>query len=431
MPSRFNYESLPAGSIRLLALDPELRDGRPQLSIKSCARDEAPEYVSMSYCWGQDPESELIYLDGQPFGARPNLFQLLLHLRHHCREYPEWKYFWIDAICIDQTNIEEKNEQVRRMEDTYRKATTIAAWLGMPGESKNKERTGRDHTPKLASPALVGEIIDRPYWSRMWIVQELILAKDIILLYGHYRFPWKGIVGLRAWGTFGKAKWRNSAAMDLIGMTVGAQYTQKYGRALGELMRYLEHSEATDPRDRVFALLGLMEGEERQMLDTIFPDYTMSHEKVMLITMAYLKQIYAPRPFKWVVKPQQVWNHKVFGLNEETWRELWTETEGYETPHDLTNYSNVWNVKSVGRLLRPGQSAETFREQKAELKDQRGKIRSAGGGWTITQSCQQKFGSLSNRPPKRWPGVERYVPLSVFLRIPYCQQRPRRLVHSG
>ncbi|OTA53894.1 HET-domain-containing protein [Hypoxylon sp. EC38] len=107
---------------------------------------------------------------------------MLLHMRHHQREYPEWRYFWIGAICIDQSNVGEKTEQVSRMEKTYRSATTIAAWLGQPSESQNKERTGRDHTSKLSSPSFVDEIISSPYWSRMWIVQELILAKTIILL---------------------------------------------------------------------------------------------------------------------------------------------------------------------------------------------------------------------------------------------------------
>ncbi|KAI0116184.1 HET-domain-containing protein [Hypoxylon sp. NC0597] len=320
MALTYKYESLPKNNIRFIALSPELEDGRPQLSLISCARTDAPEYVCMSYCWGQDLESESIYLDGQQFGS----------------------------------NVDEKTEQVSRMEETYRNATTIAAWLGKPEESQNKERTGRDHTSKLSSPSFVDEIISSPYWSRMWIVQELILARTIILLYGHLRLPWKGVNGvMQAWSTFGKSKWRHSPAINLVFMTVGAQYTRKYGRALGELMRYLEHSEATDPRDRVFALIGLMEGEERRLLGMIFPDYTMSHEKVVLVTMAYLKQIYAPSPFKWVVKPQQVWNRKVFGLEKETWEALWKETEGYETPHDLTNYASV-----------PGQSAETFRGQK-------------------------------------------------------------------
>ncbi|KAK6953291.1 hypothetical protein Daesc_005592 [Daldinia eschscholtzii] len=301
MTSSFKYESLSRGSIRVLLLKPELKDGRPQLSIKTYERRNVPEYVSISYCWGQQSESEFVYLDDQPFPVRPNLFQLLLHLRHHCREYPEWRYFWVDAICIYQSNAQEKTEQVSQMENTYRNASMIAAWLGVPVGFEDTERIGRDHTSRLSSPAFVDEIID------------------------------------------------------------------------SELMRSLESSEATDPRDRVFALIGLMEGKERKLLGTIFPDYTMSHEKAMLITMAYLKQVYTPRPFKWVVKPQQVWNNRIFRLDLETWQALWLETEGYETPHDLTNYTNFWNTKSVGRLLKIGQAKETFREQKLEVKDQRAK----------------------------------------------------------
>ncbi|KAH9994992.1 hypothetical protein F4779DRAFT_623253, partial [Xylariaceae sp. FL0662B] len=197
----------------------------------------------------------------------------------------------------------------------------IAAWLGRPKESENLELPGKDHTSKLSSPAFVEEIISSPYWSRMWIVQELILAKTIVLLYGHIRLPWDNVVGpLQAWSTFGKSKWRHSATMDLMHMSLEASHIKKEGHALGELMRKLEHSESTDPRDRVFALLGLVEKEERGLLAMIFPDYTMSHEKVMLITMAYLKQVYAPPPFKWLIKPQQVWSPRVFGLDKETWQ---------------------------------------------------------------------------------------------------------------
>ncbi|KAI1103357.1 HET-domain-containing protein [Jackrogersella minutella] len=372
MTYKYKYETLPKDSIRFIKLSPELKDGRPQVTLKACARSDAPEYVCMSYCWGQDPESEFIYLNNEPFGVRPNLFQLLLHLRHHCREYTEWHYFWIDAICIDQANAAEKSEQVSRMEETYRNASTIAAWLGVREDPQPEEKTGRDHTAKLASPAFVDELIRSPYWSRMWIVQELVLAKTIVLLYGHLRLPWKGVYGvLHAWSTVGRSRWRNSATVSLVYMTVQAPYTQKHGRALGELMRYLEHSEATDPRDRVFALMGLMEEEEKKLLGTVFPDYTMSHEKVALVTMAYLKQIYAPSPFKWVVRPQQMWGHKVFGLERETWESLWRETEGYETPHDLRNYADVWGVKGLGKLLKLGKAGETLRVQKEELKGRR------------------------------------------------------------
>ncbi|KAI1079067.1 HET-domain-containing protein [Whalleya microplaca] len=290
MTHNYTYSHSLPNSIRLVELGSELKDGKPQLLVKACARDDAPKYVSIFYCWGQDVESELIYLNGQVFTS----------------------------------NAKEKTMQVSRIEQTYLTSTTVAAWLGRPDESENIERGGKDHTYKLSSPDF-----------------ELILAENIILLYGNIRLPWNGVVGpLQAWSTLGKSKWRHNATMDLIHI----------GYALGELIRNLEHSGSTDPRGRILALLGLVDNEERNGLGAIFPDYTMSHEKVILITMAYLNQVYASCPFRWAIKPRQVWNHRVFRL-DETWQALWAETEGYKTPHDLTNYTSIWEKKSISRLL--------------------------------------------------------------------------------
>ncbi|KAI3318503.1 HET-domain-containing protein [Xylariaceae sp. AK1471] len=362
--TRFAHEALRSNDIRLIDLGQLNADGRPQLTLKSFARADAPEYVSISYCWGQEDDCDFIYLNGATFATRPNLNQLLLSLRDHCPEYPEWRLFWIDAICIDQNNANEKTEQVRRMDETYKDAVATVVWLGTRETPSDKPVAGRDHTSKLASPSLVDEIFSRPYWSRIWIIQELLLAKDIIPLYGHLRFTWRGLTGsLQPWAVFGKSKWRHSALTRLILMVGGVTYSPRNGGVLGELMRSLAHSECSDPRDRVFALLSLVAHEERALLGSVFPDYNMSHEK----------QIYAPRPFKWMVKPEQVWNPAVFGLDRETWQALWRETEGYEILHDLTNFAKVWNPTSVGRLLRLDKAAETLQQQKAKLKQHRDK----------------------------------------------------------
>lgn len=371
MTPGFTHGPVPSGNIRLVQLDQELLDGNPQLSLESFSRKECPGYTAVSYCWGPDGAIHSLWINGQPFPARPNLFQLLLHLRHHCKEHPEWQYFWIDAICINQVDNEEKGEQVGRMEETYRDASATVVWLGKQSGTNDHGPPEKERTSNIASVSLIDELLANPYWSRMWIIQELMLSKNVVVLYGYVSLKWKDIVGpVNAWATV-KPKWRKTAGYKMILMTGRAPYMQEHGYALGELMRRLEYSECTDPRDRIFALLSLTEKEERKLLSAIFPDYTISTEKVMLITMAYLKQVYAPRPFKWVVKPQQVWSHRVFGLDEETWRAMWTETEGYETPHDLTNYTKVWNPSSIGQLLRVNKSAEVFREQKAELKESR------------------------------------------------------------
>jgi len=375
--NRFVHDALGSDDIRLVELAQTHPDRRPPLSLTPFPRSSAPEHFAVSYYWGQDVEGDFIHLNGTTLATRPSLHQLLLGLRKHCSGYPRWQYFWIEAICIDQSNGKEKSIQVRRMDETYRNAAATVVWLGAREHAANdddKPVAGRNanHTAKLVSSSLVDEIFSRPYWSCIWIIQELVLAKDIVLLYGNLHFTWRGLTPpLQPRIIFGKSKWRHSALARLMLMVGGITHSRKNGGALGELMRSLAHSECADPRNRVFALLSLVEPEERALLGTIFPDYTMSHEKVMLVTMTYLKQIYAPPPFMWVFKPEQVWRPEVFGPDRKTWQTLWKETEGHETPHDLSNYAKVWNLKSLGKLLRLDTATATLKQQKTELRGHR------------------------------------------------------------
>ncbi|KAI0165111.1 HET-domain-containing protein [Hypoxylon sp. FL1284] len=354
--------------------------------MKAYARDEAPYYVAISYCWGLDSETDFVYVNDRHLPSRPNVFRLLLHLRFHYRECPEWRYFWIDAICIDQHTDEEKTAQVRRIDLTFRKAMTTAAWIGMPDDPENNEMRETDNGHKLSGLTLDDKIIGSSFWSRVWIVQELILSKDVVLLYGRSRRRWTWGWKIRqafyrVWSLDGR--YNAFANMGLLGF--GARNIRNRGRNLGELMNFLERSEATDARDRVFALLGLVEPDERRLLGTVFPDYTMSHEKVMLITMAYLREFYAWRYWAWVlttlhseratkrwkllkpiikspfrplalqsaVKPQwlldsdifgsKVLRPRIFGLDRQTGEVLWSETKGYDARHSLV-FSSVFHL---------------------------------------------------------------------------------------
>ncbi len=66
----FHHEPLPKTHIRLIDLDPELKDGRSQLTVQSYIRNRPPQHVCLSYRWGPDPPSEPIYLNGQQFSVR-------------------------------------------------------------------------------------------------------------------------------------------------------------------------------------------------------------------------------------------------------------------------------------------------------------------------------------------------------------------------
>jgi len=94
-------------------------------------RASKPPYTAISYTWGDEDASEVIYLDNRPFRVRPNLWSCLYYMAHAARNNGAWDYLWADAICIDQTNDTERSCQVWLKDQTYRDAVCVSVWLGL------------------------------------------------------------------------------------------------------------------------------------------------------------------------------------------------------------------------------------------------------------------------------------------------------------
>jgi Heterokaryon incompatibility protein (HET) len=97
----------------------------------------APPFAALSYTWGDPALTSTIYLDGQPFLVRPNLHAALVILRmrllldyHTHNKDDRLQFLWIDAICIDQENIQERSHQVNMMSSIYSSAFLVVVWLG-------------------------------------------------------------------------------------------------------------------------------------------------------------------------------------------------------------------------------------------------------------------------------------------------------------
>jgi hypothetical protein len=131
----FQYKPLEAfGQFRLLALLPSEDDsaGIESRIVHSSIQD-APSYEALSYAWGKDVADRPILIDGKPFNIRNNLYDALrrLHLVDKARE------LWIDAICINQIDVEERNFQVAQMGNIYANAKEVAIWLGAEADESD------------------------------------------------------------------------------------------------------------------------------------------------------------------------------------------------------------------------------------------------------------------------------------------------------
>ncbi|OCK78908.1 hypothetical protein K432DRAFT_300975 [Lepidopterella palustris CBS 459.81] len=88
--------------------------------------NEQPQYKALSYVWGDASQTLPIQLDGQAFDVTVNLKSALRRLRHPSGP----QTYWIDAICINQNDISERNQQVSLMRNIYEEATIVEIWLG-------------------------------------------------------------------------------------------------------------------------------------------------------------------------------------------------------------------------------------------------------------------------------------------------------------
>lgn len=206
----FHYKPLDRskGSVRLIRVFPLRQNDFIRCRIER-HHISTTSYVALSYVWGSQEAKCEILLNGQIFRLRSNLFAFLKYLAKTA--YSTDTLFWIDAICIDQTNVAEKNHHISHIGTIYRHATKVISWLGNssfyalsgkepPGQwiccesfSRDKD-AGRRHRCEWRIPYSASwGLLRHEYWSRLWVAQELSLARRVDILYRNRYYSWSQI----------------------------------------------------------------------------------------------------------------------------------------------------------------------------------------------------------------------------------------------
>lgn len=193
---RFAHKALDEtqSSIRLVTVSSELSsDGSIQCYISHSTLDRA-SYVCLSYTWGTSEPQSRILINGLPFYVSKNVFDFL----DMVRTMP-MTFYWIDAMCIDQANIPERNKQVGQMGQIYSKAFLVYLWLGkLPpmapfmrylDGSKNADSVRKsfwENTPE-ARDVLKTHVLNHEYWNRAWVRSSISDRGSMLSLSGHPR----------------------------------------------------------------------------------------------------------------------------------------------------------------------------------------------------------------------------------------------------
>ncbi|KAH8745391.1 heterokaryon incompatibility protein-domain-containing protein, partial [Hyaloscypha finlandica] len=168
-------------AIRLVAVLPSDQSALISCKFHIQMLQESISYTALSYTWGDASNPMGIVLDGKPFKVRKNLWQFLQKMR----QQGSLELFWIDAICIDQENVQERNHQVSLMKDIYSKASQVAFWLGPASANSNLAIEMIKMGPSFHKKGLLPmwtpdegkallELCSRSYWKRIRIIQEFL-----------------------------------------------------------------------------------------------------------------------------------------------------------------------------------------------------------------------------------------------------------------
>ncbi len=193
--SRYRYTPLDPKNkraIRVIRIWPDLVDGKIACEVDQVTTDS--RYSALSYTWGSAKDAhETVLINGHRCMVRRNLWAFL----DHAREYHARKALWIDAICINQDDIEEKNRQVQMMSRIYTRTEEVLVWLGprvdYAGHCLRRMQAyeGMSDTEMALSSSKDSEfwkgfkaINSSRYWDRVWVVQEFIQSKKGRIIQG-------------------------------------------------------------------------------------------------------------------------------------------------------------------------------------------------------------------------------------------------------
>jgi hypothetical protein len=311
-------------SIRLLDVLYSEQKGEPVCQLKTVYLDENPSYIALSYCWGygkREVDARFIYANGERTILRitTHLQRFLSQLIANHPEHSLRPLLWIDAICIDQDNVEERNSQVKLMKAVYQQAESVTVWLGeespqtnaamdlipqlVHAEERAKEHSGdtdisyaaRQHNPnKLGLPKesayvhFVALLLNE-WFTRVWIIQEVAMAKQAYLTYGPRSVRWddfaKAFLFLFKLDVYiqdpGLYEGHFAQAITSVLGIIDARDARKQGQnrtLLGTLLR-CRPSRASKAEDKVFAVLGLATDTGSEAID-IEVDYAQKVERI-------------------------------------------------------------------------------------------------------------------------------------------------------
>ena len=359
MAATYQWASLrDARCTRLVTLLPGKRDSPIEIELTEVSLDDESSYEAVSYAWASAENPQTIHINKKPSIIRKNLHDFLVQLRAKLVA-PQTRVLWIDALSISQNQLVEKGQQVAMIGDIFGQAERVLVWLGE--HAGNSELVFRDdaglhsYNPQHHSgmvrktklhyqswkrswkPKSVrlpvshcceplseqveksradawAHLLERVYWSRLWVVQEVAKAKSVVVFCGDRSRDWDDLVTVnfsvryqsldkisyfdgvavsrksRRGYSYAVVTTDKSATYPLVSLlivSVGRLNVTRSETSCGadrrpislidNINRFCMNFKCQDRRDRVYALLSIS-----SLPEDLRPDYTLGIPELFL-----------------------------------------------------------------------------------------------------------------------------------------------------
>lgn len=293
-PSPIYQHRLQDHEFRLLRLEAAPSGmGLLHVHLETHDQERFPIYETVSYTWGGE--------NNDNFRCRPVFigphWDVLLQTQN-CWDMLKFlqpadglRRIWVDAICINQQDDKEREAQVSKMVNIYQEAQRVVVYLGnslidsaTPHKYPLRRKLEHSIMQSNDSDHLVRDgkldlnnLLAKRYFSRLWVIQELVVSRQVVFQVGDTEFWADG-------ATVPQLKshdWENTSASWLVHMAQGTSP----GSDIYDAMRATWSSKASDPRDKIFGILALLDDHREREL--FRPDYSLSFFHIYLGALAY------------------------------------------------------------------------------------------------------------------------------------------------
>ena len=315
----FKYKPLTENdAIRLVVLHPaEKTSARLECSIEHGTLSQynqnlINQYIALSYVWGDATTKREIVVDGCLLNITANLHSALLHIR----DAEEVIKIWADAICINQADTEERNQQVQQMGTVYSVARSTIIYLGQASQEtdslfaflrsvctgsqaplslRHEHFKGNHTSPEALAETIQTEILERAWFTRVWVFQELLLSRDPWVQCGTKRAKWADLYQLSKLAA--PSRMNPNRTGHLEDMQKARRKFQYFiggndeGNSLLDLLSLRRDMGVSDPRDMIYAHLGIAADCLTKNL-RLEVDYQKSYSDICTNIAVYFLEVY-------------------------------------------------------------------------------------------------------------------------------------------